>query len=54
MQGTQARSAAANARYDALTEHGLNAMAEADAVAAAIAGEPESRPHAGASRSGMI
>jgi hypothetical protein len=40
MRGTQARSAAANARYDALTEHGLNAMAEADAIAAAIASEP--------------
>ena len=40
MERTQARSAAANARYDSLTEHGLNGMAEAEAIAAAIAGEP--------------
>ena len=39
MERTQARSAAANARYDALTEHGLNGVAEADAIAAAIAGD---------------
>ena len=40
MQRTHARSAAANARYDVLTEHGLAAIAEADAVAAAIAQDP--------------
>ncbi len=40
MQRTHARSAAANARYDTLTEHGLAAIAEADAVAAALADDP--------------
>ena len=40
MQRTHARSAAANARYDAITEHGLAAVSEADAVAAALADDP--------------
>jgi hypothetical protein len=40
MQRTHARSAAANARYDTLTEHGPAAIAEADAVAAALADDP--------------
>jgi hypothetical protein len=40
MQRTQARSAAANARYDVITRHGLDAIAATDAVAAAIAQNP--------------
>jgi hypothetical protein len=40
MTRTHARSAAANARYDSLTRHGLAAIAEADAVAAALAQDP--------------
>lgn len=40
MQKTQARSAAANARYDAITRHGLEALAATDAVTAAIAHDP--------------
>lgn len=33
---TRIRSVAANERYDELTEHGLNAVQEAEAIAAAI------------------
>jgi hypothetical protein len=40
MQRTQARSAAANARYDAITNHGRDAIAEAAAVAMAIEQDP--------------
>jgi hypothetical protein len=40
MQRTHARSAAANTRYDALTDHGRNAIKEADAIADALAGDP--------------
>jgi hypothetical protein len=40
MQRTHARSAAANVRYDAITEHGLAAVSEAQAVAAALAEDP--------------
>ena len=40
MTRTHARSVAANARYDAITRHGLAAVAEADAVAAALAQDP--------------
>jgi hypothetical protein len=40
MQQTQARSARANARYDAITRHGLESLEATDAVAAAIAQDP--------------
>jgi hypothetical protein len=40
MQRTHARSAAANARYDAITRHGLEVIAATDAVVAAIAQDP--------------
>ena len=40
MQRTHARSAAANARYDRATDHGRNALAEADAIVFAIAEDP--------------
>jgi hypothetical protein len=40
MHRTQARSAAANARYDAITRHGLDAIAATDAVVAAIVQDP--------------
>ena len=40
MQRTHARSAAANARYDAITDHGRRAMLETEAVAAAVASDP--------------
>ena len=40
MQRTHARSAAANTRYDALTDHGRNAIAEADAIARVLAEDP--------------
>jgi hypothetical protein len=40
MQDTHARSAAANARYDAITDHGRNAITAAEAIALAIAEEP--------------
>lgn len=40
MQRTHARSAAANARYDAMTRHGLDTIAAADAAVAAIAQDP--------------
>jgi hypothetical protein len=40
MQRTHARSAAANARYDAITEHGLNGIGEREAIAAAIGHDP--------------
>jgi hypothetical protein len=40
MQRTHARSAAANARYDRATDHGRNAIAEADAIVFAIAEDP--------------
>ena len=40
MERTHARSAAANARYDAATDHGRNAVTEADAVVSAIAEDP--------------
>ena len=40
MQKTHARSAAANARYDVITNHGRNAITEADAIAMAIAEDP--------------
>ena len=40
MQRTHARSAAANARYDAISDHGLNAIGEKEAIAAAIAHDP--------------
>lgn len=37
---TQKRSIAANARYDAITDHGLKPIAEPDAIAQAIAEDP--------------
>ena len=40
MQGTHARSAAANARYDAITKHGLEPIGAADAAVRAIAQDP--------------
>ncbi|HEY3519337.1 MAG TPA: hypothetical protein VGL98_19960 [Gammaproteobacteria bacterium] len=40
MQRTHARSAAANARYDAATDHGRNAIAEADAIVFVLAEDP--------------
>jgi hypothetical protein len=40
MQRTHARSAAANARYDAVTDHGRNAITEADAITFVIAENP--------------
>ena len=40
MQKTHARSAAANARYDMITNHGRNSMSEADAIGLAIAEDP--------------
>jgi hypothetical protein len=40
MQRTHARSAAANARYDAATDHGRNAVTEEDAIVFAIAEDP--------------
>ena len=40
MQRVQARSAAANARYDAITRHGLDAIAATDAVVGAVAQDP--------------
>ena len=40
MGRTHARSAAANERFDAITEHGLAAVSAADAVAAALAQDP--------------
>jgi len=40
MQGTHARSAAANTRYDTITDHGRSAIAEPDAVAKALADDP--------------
>ena len=40
MRRTHARSAAANARYDAITKHGRDAIAATDAVVAAIAQDP--------------
>jgi hypothetical protein len=40
MQRTHARSAAANARYDAITRHGQEPLASTDAVLAAIAQDP--------------
>ncbi len=40
MQRTHARSAAANARYDAITKHGLDRIGAADAVVRAIAQDP--------------
>jgi hypothetical protein len=40
MQRTQARSAAANARYDAITSHGLDTITATDAVVGAIAQDP--------------
>ena len=40
MKPTHARSAAANTRYDALTDHGRNAVREADAIARVLAEDP--------------
>ena len=40
MRRTHARSAAANVRYDAVTDHGRNAIAEADAIVFVIAEDP--------------
>jgi len=40
IQRTHARSAAANARYDTITDHGRRAMLETEAIAAAVAGDP--------------
>ena len=40
MQRTHARSAAANTRYDAVTDHGRNAITEADAIVIVIAEDP--------------
>jgi hypothetical protein len=40
MRGTHARSAAANARYDRATDHGRNAVVEADAIVFAVAEDP--------------
>jgi hypothetical protein len=40
MRRTQVRSAAANARYDAITSHGRDPIAATDAVVAAIAQDP--------------
>lgn len=40
MQRTQARSAAANTRYDAITRHGLDTIAATEAVVEAIAQDP--------------
>lgn len=40
MLRTHARSAAANARYDAITRHGLADVAQADAISAALAQDP--------------
>jgi hypothetical protein len=40
MQRTHARSVAANARYDAITDHGRKATLESVAVAAALATDP--------------
>jgi hypothetical protein len=40
MENIQARSAAGNARYDAITRHGQEPLAATDAVVAAIAQDP--------------
>jgi hypothetical protein len=40
MQKTHARSAAANARYDRVTDHGRNTIEEADAIVFVIAEDP--------------
>jgi hypothetical protein len=40
MQQTQVRSAHANARYDAITRHGLEPLEATDAVVAALAQDP--------------
>ncbi len=40
MEQTHARSAAANARYDAITKHGLDTIAASDAAVGAIAQDP--------------
>jgi hypothetical protein len=41
---TRSRAAAANARFDDITDHGRNAVAEADALARALAPDPPDRP----------
>jgi hypothetical protein len=41
MARTRFRALAANGRFDEVTQHGLNALAEADAVAMAVAADPE-------------
>jgi hypothetical protein len=35
------RALAANNRFDDITQHGTNAIAEADAIAKAVASDPE-------------
>lgn len=40
MQRTHARSAAANGRYDTITDHGRRAMLESEAIAAAVTDDP--------------
>lgn len=40
MARTQERSVAANGRYDAITDHGLKPIAEAEAIAMALAQDP--------------
>ena len=40
MQRTHMRSAAANTRYDAITDHGRRAMLETEAIALAVADDP--------------
>jgi hypothetical protein len=40
MNETRVRCSACQVRYDALTEHGLNAVTEADAIAQALKAEP--------------
>jgi hypothetical protein len=41
MAKTRFRALAANNRFDDITQHGLNAVAEADAIAMAVAADPE-------------
>ena len=41
MARTRVRALAANGRFDDITQHGLNAVAETDAIAMAVASDPE-------------
>jgi hypothetical protein len=41
MARTRLRALAANNRFDDITQHGLNAVPEADAIAMAVAADPE-------------